>query len=118
MAEYEGEPVAASLVHDYDSVRYAMHAAGDATKKNLRAGAIISVQGMIDAQKMGFLKFDFWGMTKSEDSKHPWYGFTKYKKSYAGRQVDYAGTWDLPLNKPKYAAYQVLRKINRLKRRA
>lgn len=117
VAEFEGEPVAASLVHDYDGVRYAMHAAGDATKKNLRAGAIISVQEMVDAQKMGFSEFDFWGMTKSEDPKHPWYGFTKHKQSFGGFSRDYAGTWDLPVDKLKYRVYQVIRGVNRMKRR-
>lgn len=117
VAEYEGEPVAASLVHDYDGVRYAMHAAADESKKNLRAGAIISVQEMVDAQAEGAREFDFWGMTKSEDPKHPWYGFTKHKQSFGGHGKDYAGTWDLPINRGKYAIYQVLRCGNRLKRK-
>lgn len=117
IAEYEGEPVAASLVHDYDGVRYAMHAAADETKKNLRAGAIISVEEMVDAQKAGAREFDFWGMTKSEDPKHPWYGFTKHKQSFGGEGKDYTGTWDLPINRVKYGFYQVLRKVNRMKRR-
>lgn len=117
IAEYEGEPVAASLVHDHEGVRYAMHAAADESRKNLRAGAIISVQEMVDAQEAGAREFDFWGMTKSEDPKHPWYGFTKHKQSFGGHGKDYAGTWDLPVNKAKYGFYKLMRRINRAKRR-
>lgn len=118
VAELDGEPVAASLVYDYGDTRFAVHAADDPAHHNLRAGVSLTIQKMLDAQAAGKKFYDFWGITTSDNPKHPWYGFTKYKKSYDGRQVDYSGTWDLPLNHAKYAVYQVLRKINRIQRRA
>lgn len=118
IAELDGDPVAASLVFDYNDTRFAVHAADDPAHHNLRAGVSLTIQKMLDAQAAGKKYYDFWGITTSSNPKHPWYGFTKYKKSYAGRQVDYAGTWDLPLNHGKYAVYQILRKINRLRRKA
>lgn len=118
VAELDGEPVAASLVYDYGDTRFAVHAADDPAHHNLRAGVSLTIQKMLDAQAAGKKYYDFWGITTSDNPKHPWYGFTKYKKSYAGRQVDYSGTWDLPLDRPKYAIYQVLRKLNRLRRKA
>jgi len=117
VAELEGEPVAASLVYDYDDTRFAVHAADDPAHHNLRAGVSLTIQKMLDAQATSKKFYDFWGITTSNNPKHPWYGFTKYKKSYDGRQVDYSGTWDLPLNHAKYAVYQILRKINRIRRR-
>ncbi len=118
IAELKNKPVAASLVYDYGDTRFAVHAADDPTHHNLRAGVSLTIQKILDAQAAGKKYYDFWGITTSSNPKHPWYGFTKYKKSYAGRQVDYAGTWDLPLNGTKYAIYQVLRKLNRIRRRA
>ncbi len=117
VAELNGKPIAASLLYDYGDTRFAVHAADDPDYHNLRAGVSLTIQKMLDAQKAGRKFYDFWGITTSNNPKHPWYGFTKYKKSYAGRQVDYAGTWDLPLGKIKYAVYTLLRKINRLKRK-
>lgn len=117
IAEFEGKPIAASLVYDGDGVRYAVHAGADAEHKKLAAGTILSVEEMVEAQANGAREFDFWGMTTSEDPKHPWYGFTQYKKSFGGRQVDYAGTWDLPVDKMKYKMYQVMRKMNRVLRK-
>lgn len=117
VAELSGEPIAASLVHDHNGVRYAVHASADDAHRNLAAGTIISIQEMIDASRNGFHEFDFWGVTTSTDPKHPWYGFTKHKKSFGGHQVNYAGTWDFPVNIFKYHLYQFIRLINRFKRK-
>ncbi len=113
IAEYEGKAIAASLVYDYDGVRYYAHAGADDEYKKLTAGTILLVEMIMDARRMGAKRFDFWGITTSEDPKHPWYGFTQYKKSFGGYEVDYAGTWDLPMSKMKYRIYQMIRKVNR-----
>lgn len=104
--------IAAALVYDYDGVRYYAHAAADYEHRKLRAGTVLLVQMILDAARAGQQTFDFWGITTSTDPQHPWAGFTQYKKSFGGRQVDYAGTWDLPLNKHKYQLYKTLRQVN------
>lgn len=104
--------IAAALVYDYDGVRYYAHAAADYEHRKLRAGTVLLVQMILDAARAGQQTFDFWGITTSTDPQHPWAGFTQYKKSFGGHQVDYAGTWDLPLNKHKYQLYKTLRQVN------
>lgn len=116
VVELEGEPIAATLVHDFDGVRYYMHAAADEKRRRLEAGSVALIQAIADAQEAGMRLFDFWGITTSEDPGHPWYGFTRYKKSFGGRQVGYAGTWDLPVQKVRYFVYGGMRKLNRLGR--
>lgn len=111
------QTLAASLVYDTPTTRYYAHAAANSLHRELSAGAVLLVQMILDAKEKGQKHFDFWGITTSEDPNHPWYGFTKFKKSFGGRQVDYAGTWDLPLQKARYRVYRIIRKINRLKRR-
>lgn len=117
VAELDGEPIAAALIYDHDGVRYYAHAATDDEHRKLMAGTIILIQMIVDAKENGEKVFDFWGITTSEDPKHPWYGFTQYKKSFGGEQVDYAGTWDLPVKGLRYKLYKVVRKINRAKRK-
>lgn len=117
VAELEGAPIAAALIYDHDGVRYYAHAATDEEHRKLMAGTIILIQMIIDAKENGEKMFDFWGITTSEDPKHPWYGFTQYKKSFGGEQVDYAGTWDLPVKRVRYGLYKIIRQINRAKRK-
>lgn len=114
LVDLEGcaQPIAVALVYDYDGVRYYAHAAADYEHRKLRAGTVLLVQMILDAQRAGLKTFDFWGITTSTDPQHPWAGFTQYKKSFGGRLVDYAGTWDLPLDRRKYKLYQALRQVN------
>lgn len=113
----EKKPIAAALIYDHDDTRFYAHAAADNDYRKLVPGTVILIQMILDAKNSGKKHYDFWGMTTSEDPKHPWYGFTQYKKSFGGYQVDYAGTWDLPLNTAKYHLYGLIRKANRLARK-
>lgn len=116
-AEYQGQTLAASLVYDFDGTRFYAHAATSDQERKLAAGTVLLVQMILDAQKNSAKTFDFWGITTSEDKKHPWYGFSQYKRSFGGHEVDYAGTWDLPLQPIRYRLYQFIRQLNRLKRK-
>ncbi|MBQ1528296.1 peptidoglycan bridge formation glycyltransferase FemA/FemB family protein [Candidatus Saccharibacteria bacterium] len=106
-------PIAAALIYDSADTRFYMHAATDFEHRNLMAGTIILIQMILDAKAQSKKYYDFWGITTSEDKNHPWYGFTQYKKSFGGFERDYAGTYDLPLNKTKYSLYKKLRTMNR-----
>lgn len=117
VAELNGQPIAAALVYDHDDTRYYAHAAAAYKHRKLAAGSILLVQMIADAKRAGMQTFDFWGITTSEDSRHPWYGFTQFKKSFGGEQVNYAGTWDLPINKSRYLLYRIVRKLNRWRRK-
>ena len=106
-------PIGASLVYDSLDTRFYAHAATDSEHRKLRAGNILLVQMILDAKETGKKYFDFWGITKSEDPKHPWYGFTQYKMSFGGREVEYSGTYDIILSPVKYRLYEMLRAANR-----
>lgn len=116
-AEYQGQILAASLVYDYDGTRFYAHAATSDQERKLAAGTVLLVQMLLDAKNQGAHTFDFWGVTTSEDKNHPWYGFSRYKMSFGGELITYAGTWDLPLQVPKYRFYQVIRRLNRFGRK-
>lgn len=117
IAEYQDQPLAASLVYDHAGTRFYAHAATSDQERKLAAGTVLLVQMILDAKEQGATAFDFWGVTTSEDPSHPWYGFSKYKRSFGGSLVTYAGTWDLPLKPSHYRLYQLTRHVNRLKRR-
>lgn len=116
-AEHQSKTLAASLVYDDGETRFYAHAATSDEERKLAAGIVLLVQMILDAKDHGAKTFDFWGITTSEDKNHPWYGFTQFKKSFGGHEVDYSGTWDLPLNSLRYRLYQIIRKLNRFKRK-
>lgn len=106
VAEYEGKAIAASLVYDSDDTRIYAHAAADDTYRKLSAGTGLVGHMILDAKAKGLRYFDLYGIAPSDDPAHRWAGFTKFKKSFGGQEVTYAGAWDLPLDKLGYWVYR------------
>jgi lipid II:glycine glycyltransferase (peptidoglycan interpeptide bridge formation enzyme) len=111
VAELHGGPIAAALAYDSADTRTYAHAAIDDTHRKLSAGIPLLVTMMADAKEKGLKHVDLWGVAPADQPDHKWAGFTAFKKSFGGREIAYPGTWDLPVNKPRYAAYQVARKL-------
>ncbi len=107
----EGQVIAASVAYDYQKTRHYAHAAADYRHRKLNAGVFLAANMILDAHKNGFTTFDFWGITDSDDPNHPWYGFTKFKKSFGGREHRYLGTWEKPVNKLLYKTTSLLKKL-------
>ncbi len=110
IAELEGAPIAAALAYDSADTRTYAHAALDDTHRKLSAGIPLLVTLMADAREKGLKHVDLWGVAPEDQPDHKWAGFTAFKKSFGGRQVAYAGTWDLPVRKLRYAGYQLARR--------
>jgi len=54
----------------------------------------------------GYMFYDFWGI----DSKK-WPGVTRFKLGWGGNQVEYPGSFDLPISKFWYLVYKLAKKI-------
>ena len=109
---------AAGLVFDYEGTRYNLQGAQDENYRRLHATGILTIQLILDAYEKGLGTFDFWGIAPENAPKnHPWAGFTAFKKTFAGTELDFKGTYDLILDTKKYRLYKALRKINRIRRK-
>ncbi|WP_457966332.1 peptidoglycan bridge formation glycyltransferase FemA/FemB family protein [Arthrobacter sp. D1-29] len=114
VAELEGSPIAAALVYDSADTRTYAHAALDDTHRKLSAGIPLLVTLIADAKDRGLKYVDLWGVAPADQPDHKWAGFTAFKKSFGGREVSYPGTWDLPVKKLRYRAYQAARQLRNL----
>lgn len=111
VAELHGSPIAAALAYDSADTRTYAHAAMDDTHRKLSAGIPLLVNLMADAKEKGLKHVDLWGVAPADEPDHKWAGFSAFKRSFGGREIAYPGTWDLPVNKPRYAAYQAARRL-------
>ena len=98
---------------------YYAHAGASHEYRKLSASTALLAEIIINAKKDGKLICDLYGITTSQDKNHRWAGFTRFKKSFGGYEVDLSETYDLPINKPVYKLYQAAKflrhKIVRLK---
>ena len=111
IAELEGTPIAAALVYDTADTRTYAHAAIDDAHRRLSAGIPLVVALILDAKAKGLTWVDLWGVAPTDQPEHRWAGFSAFKKSFGGQEVSRPGTWDLPVNRARYAAYQGVRRV-------
>ena len=115
-AKFDDEPIAAALFYDSDDTRIYAHAGASSLREHrkLNSGTALLAEAIVDAKQKGLSKFDLYGIAPDgAPISHPWFGFTKFKRSFGGSDVAFAGAWDLPLRKPTYwlyRAYQSIRK--------
>lgn len=106
LARLDGEPIGAAFVYDSADTRTYAHASTAFEHRRLSANNPLVSHMMMDARAKGLTTFDMFGIAPEGDDDHEWAGFTKFKKSFGGYAATYAGTWDLPVNKPVYAAFR------------
>ncbi|WP_253904289.1 peptidoglycan bridge formation glycyltransferase FemA/FemB family protein [Arthrobacter sp. Br18] len=111
IARLDGTPIAAALSYDTGTTRVYAHAAADEAHRGLNAGVPLVVTMMMDAKASGMTQFDMWGVSAEDQPDHPWAGFSRFKRSFGGFEVEYPGSWDLPVNTMMYRAYWVARRL-------
>ena len=113
----KSEIVAAGLVFDDKTTRYNLQGAQSDQGRKLHATGILTVELINDAREKGLKTFDFWGIAPDGAPKdHPWAGFTNFKKTFKGYQKNHAGTYDIVIKPFKYRLFNLLRKINKLRK--
>ena len=112
--ENREEVIAAGLVFDYGNTRYNLQGAQSDQGRKLHATGILTVQLIEDARTKDLQYFDFWGIApEGAPENHPWAGFTNFKKTFKGTELDFTGTYDIILKPLRYKLYRTLRNIRR-----
>lgn len=87
--------------------------------REVMASNLLMWEAIRFGKKMGCKLFDMWGaLGENPDSKHPWYGFHKFKQGYGPRLVEFVGSYDLVLNPFLYQLYNLIHKLRWLYLRA
>ncbi|KKU75566.1 MAG: Methicillin resistance protein [Candidatus Yanofskybacteria bacterium GW2011_GWA1_48_10] len=106
VVKYENRPIAAALLLNYQDVCYYLHGGSDYEYRNVMAPHALHWSIVKEMNSRGIKFYDFGG---SEGSK--WPGITRFKLSWGGRQVEYPGSFDLPVRRFWFFVYNVARKI-------
>ncbi|MBU0706930.1 peptidoglycan bridge formation glycyltransferase FemA/FemB family protein [Patescibacteria group bacterium] len=109
-AEHEGKTLAINLMMSFgDTVTY-LHGASSNEGRNMMAPHLLQWQAIKDARSSGAKVYDFWGVAPTDNKKHPWAGFTRFKKGFGGKIIYYWGTFDVVFRSFWYIAYSLLKK--------
>ena len=112
-ASHQNELIASAIMMYYGNSASYHHGASKISK--VPASYLIQWESIHEAKKRGFREYNFWGITVTEDKKHPFYGISRYKQGFGGELRYLLPAQDYPLTS-KYWLNYVIESLRRVKR--
>lgn len=115
LAEYQGQIISTALILFYGREAVYHYAANSLSFPRIPASYLLVWEAIKEARKRGCKIFNFWGIAKTANPRHPWAGLTMFKTGFGGERVDFLHAQDLPTNKLYFLTYvfETLRRIRR-----
>jgi len=110
LARHEGDLVAATILVRVGQHAWYSYGASSTAKREVRGSNALQWAMIQDALAAGATVYDLRGITPTLDSGDSHVGLIQFKVGTGGRAVEYAGEWDLPLNRLLYKAFDLYMK--------
>lgn len=111
--ELDGQTISGALLFEDEETAYYAHAGTAAQHYKLQANTALVGEMIAYAKNKGKKRFDLYGIAPNDDPHHRWAGITGFKAGFGGEVVRYNATYDIPLKKLPYFAYNALRSLKR-----
>ncbi len=105
LARHEGQLVAATIWVRVGGHTWYSYGASSTEKREVRGSNAAQWAMISDALACGADVYDLRGITDTLDPEDPHVGLIQFKVGTGGEAVEYAGEWDLPLNRLLYKAF-------------
>jgi len=92
----DGIPIASAIILFAGSEAIYHHGASESS--SIPASYLIQWEAILEAKIRGMNYYNFWGIAPTEDSHHPWYGLTQFKKGFGGNTRSMIHAYDFPLS--------------------
>lgn len=112
-ADHQEQTLAAAIIMYYGDMASYHH--GASLQSKVPAAYLVQWEAILEAKRRGCTTYNFWGITESEDKKHPFYGLSYFKKGFGGRVVHLLPCQDLPLTS-RYTMTRIIETIRRIRR--
>ncbi len=83
--------IAGLFLLSFDKTMYYMYAATSNIGRKYFAPTLLTWNAILLAKKLGFKTFDFDGIYDEKFPVKSWLGFTKFKKGFGGKEIEYTG---------------------------
>jgi vancomycin resistance protein VanK len=110
LARHDGDLVAATIAIRVGSHAWYSYGASSTEKREVRGSNAVQWAMIRAAIAEGADSYDLRGITDTLDADDPHVGLVQFKVGTGGEAVEYAGEWDLPLNRPLYKAFDLYMK--------
>ncbi|WP_240617202.1 lipid II:glycine glycyltransferase FemX [Nocardioides speluncae] len=110
LAHHDGDLVASTIWVRVGGHAWYSYGASSTEKREVRGSNAIQWRMMQDSLAAGATTYDLRGITDTLASDDSHIGLIQFKVGTGGEAVEYAGEWDLPINRALYKAFDVYMK--------
>jgi lipid II:glycine glycyltransferase (peptidoglycan interpeptide bridge formation enzyme) len=107
LAHHDGDLVAATIWIRVGAHTWYSYGASSTEKREVRGSNAVQWQMIRDSIAAGADVYDLRGITDTLTTDDPHVGLIQFKVGTGGEAVEYAGEWDLPLNRLIYKAFEL-----------
>jgi lipid II:glycine glycyltransferase (peptidoglycan interpeptide bridge formation enzyme) len=115
LAEYEGRAIAAAVIVFYGRSAFYHHGASDQTLSQIPGSYLLQWRAIQAAKARGCDFYNFWGIVRGGNKKHPWAGLSLFKTGFGGFEEEYLHAQDFILS-PQYYFVYLVEKLRRMRR--
>ncbi len=72
---------------------------------------LLHMQAMRDARERGIKRYNFWGITGLDETKHRFYGVSQFKRSFGVEELQYLHAHDMVIKPAKYRLDYAVEKL-------
>lgn len=106
IAFYNGEPKAGYELFFFNGRAYYTYGGTSNTDRNIPSAQLLMWTTILAAKKAGLLVYDMWGSLAPDfTGKHPWNGFTYFKKGFGTKFVEMSDSFDQVFRPKIYLVY-------------
>jgi len=99
----EGALIAQAFVIFYNQEAAYHYGASTELGRKEPGAYLIQWQAIKEAKKRGMTRYNFWGVTRPDQTKHRFYGVSIFKRGFRGDDVEYLHAQDLVINPLRYS---------------
>jgi lipid II:glycine glycyltransferase (peptidoglycan interpeptide bridge formation enzyme) len=107
LARHEGDLVAATIAIRVGTHAWYSYGASSTEKREVRGSNAVQWAMIRHALAAGAHVYDLRGITETLDADDPHVGLIQFKVGTGGEAVEYAGEWDLPINRLIHTAFRL-----------
>jgi len=107
-AVLEDKTIAAGIFSFFGNMATYLFGASDDEYREVMAPHLLQWELIKRAKAGGYKYYDFFGIDEKK-----WPGVTRFKRGFAGQEINYTGTFDVIFDKQKYLAYKIFRRLRR-----
>lgn len=111
VAHTNGSLRVVAIVIDHGVTRSYLYVGRDRGEASVPVSAAFMVWLIRDAQLRGLEVFDLFGIADDDDIADETTGYTRFKRSFGGEAVTFAGTWELPLRPLRYRLRRLAQRV-------